>query len=430
MKNEIKIDLPSRRERRYVVRSSEQFLKLLSPYVKRKKFSNNEYVYTIYFNNDEHVVPFEYSIKARKYLPGFIELPVLDNDVYFLDLKMGKGEHQKEKIRLEATLEEATKIINEKYSFSEIPLRPYVLVEYLRHHYIPKNTGGVRITLDTNLKYFFFSKGQREGIEIGREDDYTRIEIKEQEQSNKGLVILMEELLGKINAFPIISKKFTACDFLKNYRMKMCAKPLYKELKGFEVESKLEIEHEIDQEGIFYKIKTFFKDNDGFEWSNYYPYTHETASINRYYKKDGLFKALIKRDKARIITKSDEEIIKDQYNLNCIIKRKEVKGDRISIWSELLTSATLLGELRRKRKAFWIVNKQTKRVYHISLDCCESYNKKLYQVEVEHTGRLIEQKNTKEESIIDDIANITHILVNNFPLKPSQLTKQNWLGIK
>lgn len=430
MKNKIKIDLPSRRERRYIVRSSKQFLKLLSPYVKRKRFSKNEYVYTIYFNDDEHVVPFEYSIKARKYLPGFIKLPVLDDDIYFLDLKMGKGEHHKEKIRLETTLEEATKIINEKYSFSEIPLRPYVLVQYLRHNYIPKNMGGVRISLDTNLKYFFFPKGQREGIEIGREDDYTRIEIKEQEQSNKDFVILIEKLLEKMNAFPIISKKFTAYDFLKNHRMKTCTQPLYKELKEFEIESKLEIEHEIDQEDIFYKIKTFFKDNNDFEWSSDHPYTHETASINRYYKKDGLFKALIKKDKARIITKSGGEIVEDQYNLNCIMKREEVKGDRISIWSELLTSATLLGELRRKRKAFWIVNKQTKRIYHISLDCCESDNKKLYQVEVEHTGRLIKQKTTKEKSVIDDIADITHILLNNFSLKPSQLTKVDWLGIK
>jgi len=432
MKNEIKIDLPSRREKRYVVRSSKQFLKLLSPYVKRKKFSNNEHVYTIYFNNDEHVVPFEYSIKARRYLPGFIELPVLDNDVYFLDLKMGKGEHYKEKIRLEATLEEATKIINEKYSFSEIPLRPYVLVEYLRHHYIPKNTGGVRITLDTNLKYFFFSKGQREGIEIGREDDYTRIEIKEQGQSNKDLIILMEELLGRINAFPIISKKFTAYNFLGLYYVKTFGTPFFKELKGCEIEAKLET----DSEKAFQEAKKIFKEGkSGFKLSSRFPYTFESASINRYYRdNEGLFKAMFRGDKAEVVRKGNVEIIKNPLNLNCILKRKEEKGNVVPIDSEMIRSAQLQGELYRMRKAFWVDNQRTGRFYHISLDHCLGLSGILNQMEIEYTGTYINTShasNTNEKEIIGDISNIAKILIEKIPLlKPSLLTKQKWLGIK
>jgi len=121
MRDKIKIDLPTRTEKRYIISSPEIFLDRISPYVERKRFSNNEYVQTIYFNNDEHVVPFEFSIKARRYMPGFSDCPVLENATYFLDLKRGKGE-DKQKVRLEAKLEEATKIINKEYSFSKIPL--------------------------------------------------------------------------------------------------------------------------------------------------------------------------------------------------------------------------------------------------------------------------------------------------------------------
>lgn len=429
MKDKIKIDLPTRIEKRYIISSSENFLDRISPYVERKRFSANEYVQTIYFNNDEHVVPFEFSIKARRYLPNLPDFPVLDDGVYFLDLKKGKG-NDKQKIRLEATLKEITKIVNERYSFSEIPLRPYVLVEYLRHHYIPKNTKNIRLTLDTNLRYFFFPPNQKKGVEIGKEDGYTRLEIKER-TPNKSFDSLIGEILREINAFPVISKKFTAYNFLGLHHIKTSSKPFHKELKGYEIESKLET----NSEEIFQKIKQFFKENkSNFRLPSHFPYTFESASINRYYRNnEGSFKAMLRRNEAEIVKKSNTEVVKDPYRLNCILKRKETKGNIVPINSEILSSAKLQGELYRMRKAFWVENQQTSRFYHLSLDCCLGLPGTLYEVEVEYTGRYTDSEGRQDaqEEIIKDIAKITQTLIEKFPeVKPSQLTKKDWLGVK
>lgn len=409
---------------RYAVPFHEQFLESLSPYVERVKFSDNEYVQTFYFNNEEHVVPFEHSIKVRTYLPNPVDLPVLDSNICFLDLKKGKGE-DKQKVRLETTLKEAAQIVNEKYSFSEIPLRPYVAVEYLRQHYVPKNAEGIRITLDTNLRYFFFLPNQEEGLEIGREENYTRIEIKEEKPED--FTLFMEDLLRESNAFPIISKKFTAYNFLGLYHIRTAGKKIYKELKDCEIEAKLET----DSEEVFQRTKQFFnKGESNFRLPSHFPYTLESASINRYYRDDkNSFKAMFRRDEVEIVRKDEGEVIKDPFGLDCILKRKETKGELVSIDSEMIALAELRGELYRMRKAFWIENPETNRTYHLSLDCCLGPPGVLYEMEVEYTGRYTEPGITKEKEIIEDIAEITKLLIENFSeLRPSQLTKQGWLG--
>jgi hypothetical protein len=83
------------------------------------------------------------------------------------------------------------------------------------------------------------------------------------------------------------------------------------------------------------------------------------------------------------------------------------------------------------RKAFWVKNQKSNRIYHISLDCCLGLPGELYQVEVEYTGKYgkkNEKSDVKEEEIIDDIAKITKSLIDKFPsLKPSTKTKKRWL---
>ena len=432
MQKEIKIDLPTRTEQRYVVLDAERFLALISPAVERKKFSDNDYVQTIYFNNEDHVVPFGLSLKARRYLPSSPDYPVLDNSIYFLDLKSGLDQ-DKQKTRLEVSLEEATKFINKNYHFSEKPLRPYVAVVYWRRHYLPKNTDDIRLTLDTNLRYFFFPPNQKKGIEIGREDDFARLEIKIGKSDEK-FNTLMSRVIREMGIFPVISKKSVAYRFLGKYLAQKFGKPFYKELKDCEIEAKLET----DSEKILPKIKNLFrKKNNDFQLPNHFPYTTQSASINRYYKnKVDPFKALLRGNVARIVRKEGLEIINDKFGLSCILKRKEIKGNAVPINSELLTSAELLGELHRRRKAFYLANIKTGRFYHISLDCCSSQSGILYEIEIEYTGRYLENKTDEpqeltEKLIIDDIAQITKILLDKFPeLKPSQLTKQAWLGIK
>lgn len=432
MRNRIKVDLPLRTERRYVILTPGEFLNSITPYVERKKFSDSEYVQTIYFNNEEHAVPFGFSIKARQYLPQIAGQPILDDrEKYFLDLKQGQGEN-KQKERLETTLGEATKIVNERHRFSEIPLRPYVAVQYLRRHYIPKGIEDVRLTLDSEQKYFFFPSHQKESIEIGEVDGYVQLEIK-QKSPNAYFDNLVKEILTNSNAFPVISKKFTAYNFLGLYHAKTSGKPFHKELQGYEIESKLVT----DSESVFPKVKRLFEaESSDFKLPAHFPYTFESASINRYYRSSkGLFKAMLRRNEVEIVRKGDIEVVEDPFGLNCVLKRKEVKGEIIPIDSEIVSTAELQGELYRMRKAFWVENPRSSRFYHISLDCCLGLPGTFYEVEVEYSGRYggpeVVAGDRTEEEIVEDIAKISMILIREFPeLKPTQLTKQSWLGVE
>ena len=422
----ITLDLPRRIERRFIIPSSAQFLDRVSPYVERKRFSDNRVVQTIYFNTDEHIVPFEMSLKARRYLPGFPAHPSLEDDTYFLDLKTTENEY-KQKVRLETTLEEATEIVNGKFPFSEIPLRPYVLVHYSREHYVPNSSSKIRLTLDKDLRFFFFPPNQREAVEIGGEEDYVRIEIKEEEPDDV-FDKVMREILTEISAFPTISKKFSAYNSLGLHRARTSGRPFHKELKDCEIESKLEA----DSEEVFHRVKQFFSDGHSDFKLSHFPYTFESASINRYYRNNsGLFKALFRGKNAHIVTKGKVEVMRNKFGLDCILKREELKGKDMPLSPDVVASAQLLGELHRMRKAFWIENPRTTRFYHVSLDCCHGSPGTLYEMEIEYTGRYTDFGKTREEEIIEDIAEITKTLVDKFPeLRPSQLTKQGWLGVE
>ncbi|MEK6906946.1 MAG: hypothetical protein AABW45_00280 [Nanoarchaeota archaeon] len=426
MVNEISVDLPKRLERRFLLPDSKDFVDISSEYMKRKKFSDNEYVQTIYFNNDEHIIPFENSVKVRKYMPNAQNNPILNDETYFLDIKEGLGNF-KQKTRLEANLDEATKILNKKFNFPKNHLRPYVLVEYLRRHYIPKNFSDIRLTLDSGLRYFYLTENNKL-IYLGGED-YTRLEIKEGKSDPK-FKNLMEEMIKDLELIPVISKKFKAYNLLNLYHSKISGKKFHKELKDCEIESKLEAE----SENVFYDIKQTFRNGINFRLPNHFPYTFESASINRYYHStNGSFKAMFLGNEVEIVRKNEGEIIKDKFGLECIIKRKETKGELVETNSNILTNNSLGGELYRMRKAFWIENEDTKRFYHVSLDCCLGLPGKLYQVEVEYTGKYGEPKEyekSAEDEILEDIGKITKTLVDKFPsLKPSKTTKMGWLGI-
>ena len=425
--NKVHVDLPKGTERRFLLPDINHFLNITSPHLERKRFSHNEYIRTIYFNNDQHVVPFETSIKARKYLKE-PETYNFDPDSYFLDLKKGHGQ-DKEKIRLEATLEEATEIINREFKFSDKPLRPYILVEYLRQHYIPKDSSDIRLSVDNNLRYFYFFDDKKEPVFLG-EENHPRLEIKEGKVDER-FINWIGGIIESLNLIPIISKKFKAYNLLCQYHSKTSGKPFYKEIRDYEIESKLDL----DSENLFQKVKQFFVNNSDFILPQHFPYTFESASINRYYRNDGIsFKAMFLGDDIEIVRKSESEVLDDMFKLGCITKRKETKGEIIKFDSNLISLSHLEGELHRMRKAFWVENPRNNRIYHISSDCCLGAPGDLYQMEVEYTGRYGMQDKTdlvREREIVDDIAKITKDLLKNFPsLIPSQKTKMGWLGIK
>jgi hypothetical protein len=419
--------LSTRFEKRTIIENIERFDALTKNFLEEKKYSNNQWVQTIYFNNNEHTNPFSLSLRARRYIPqAQEEIQITPSDIFFFEIKKEEN-FQKTKKRFECTLEEATKYVNELFP-QEHPLRPYTLVQYKRNHYSPKKCEQIRITLDSDMNYFYFLNDALKTTYLGKEKQY-RLEVKEEKKQNRHSKNI-ESILSELNAISTISKKFESYFLLNLYKTTLNPIAPKKELINMEIESKIGFDYG-NPENIFSEIRNiFFKETQGFIIRPSYQHIHESASINQYKltPENKLIKVLLKGGDCRIVTKGETEIVKVDGLEDCIIKRKEIKGPIISSWSDDIITSALVNELYRKRKAFWLENTKTHRVYHISLDkCVDSFGRTLHQLEIEGTGTAgIPQ--TNEQAVIDDTAKLSKFILENFKeVRPSIITKEEWL---
>ena len=249
--------------------------------------------------------------------------------------------------------------------------------------------------------------------------------------SNHALKAKIENIINELNAIPIVSKKMRGHDLIGAYLTKTFGKKLVKNFKWCEIEAKLTT----DSENTLKKAKEIFRNGNGkFHLPFHFPFTMEGASLNRYYsdKNNKLLKAMFRGNKMQIVTKGKDEIIQDPLGLNCIVKRTEEKTGYHNIDSKIFQEK-LEGELFRTRKAFWIDTPQN-RIYHISFDYCQGNPGTLYELEVEYVGTYKIDGHANpitEKEIIDDISQITQILIEEIPeLKPNPLSKTEWLGIR
>lgn len=236
-------------------------------------------------------------------------------------------------------------------------------------------------------------------------------------------------MLNEFNAIPVISKKGQAYNSLCQYLYRKDNIDFLKELKEIEIESKLEAQSDAVFSLIF---ESFRPGNLFYKIPDHFPHIFESSSLNRYYQGEkGGYKLMLRPDSMSIIRKGSEEVCKNSEALSCILKRSEIKERFKSIKPELFSRDKLEGELYRYRKAFWLENPETRRLYHISLDICLTYAEALYEVEVEYSGRYIDQVDSSpeiEQVIIDEIARITKVILSlSSDLKESTLTKQAWL---
>lgn len=95
----------------------------------------------------------------------------------------------------------------------------------------------------------------------------------------------------------------------------------------------------------------------------------------------------------------------------------------------------------RSRRAFWVVNKITQRIYHVSIDKCTIENKSnLFQIEIEYSGIIRDateedlSKNINEsikEIVVRDISVMTQSIM--YYLDDNEIAyslgeeKLNWL---
>ncbi|MCW1296443.1 MAG: polyphosphate polymerase domain-containing protein [Candidatus Parvarchaeota archaeon] len=417
------MDLIKRTEERYLIEASNsnKFLKEIESIVSPQVFPTN-YNHTLYFNNNEHEVPFEISVKARRYSSSPFDGKLNLDDEWIFEIKKDQASSAlrlKEKERKNLSLK---KILDEVLRINGMPiqlkLQPYVADSYRRAHYVSKENE-FRITIDDQIDYFFFDK-EFNGIKIGNED-YARVEIKiHPDKTNSKNVQRIRETLINFEAEPVISKKDMAYNFL--------SKHLRDKHKYYVPNANIEIEAKLILDGadqfVFHQIKKDFESGgiNGFSVLNKFPYVLETGELDHYLLNQNEFLRISTKGKSKRITrKSNVEILNDPFGLNCIVKRSEEKD---SFTASILQLP--LKTIYRKRKYFLVENEITKNSYCVLIDRCTHEQNELFQMEIE--GLLQFPSPDDENKMIWDISYITNEIIKKYPvLKPAVLTKLNWL---
>lgn len=421
----------SRIEERYYLEAHKvkEFLKELDQIASPRVFST-KYNQTIYFNNFEHEVPFDISIKARRHVDYVVgeEFELYPEEEWFFDIKKevaSFGFFVKEKERKKMKLKEILEIVKniDKIiggTFFTQPLRPYIFDSYERKHYVIRGDDRFRITIDSNIKYYFFETGLT-AKQIGSED-YYRVEIKVLPNELSSLEYKkIRSCLQTLGAEMITSKKDMAYNLLSKYLRKKNNR--YVPQSDTEIEAKLSIDKE--HQYIFHQIKKDFYDGiiPGFEVDRNFPYTLESGQLHYFINLgDGNYQRITSVGRSKKLTmKENLEIVNDPFGLNCIIKRKEVRKPVDSI-----PNLSSIKAIYRKRKYFIVKNKKTERNYCILIDKATYNTNELFQMEIE--GLLLSPSKEEEIEVVNDIAFITNRLVEMYKcLKPTTLTKWEWI---
>jgi len=417
-----------RKEIRYMLEQSliKDFINEISQISEEQIFPTT-YNWTLYFNNVEHEVPFEVSVKGRKYsnqpFSGFLKsdeewIFEIKEDYISKDSRLRKK--KREILTLERILNELSRITQIRTNPVTLPLKPYVADSYRRRHFIVDEH--FRFTVDDDLTYYLF-EDDLEGKEIGNED-YARIEIKilpEKINSTKFRKVI--SLLKDLGAEETISKKDMAYNLLSSYLRKKLREGV--PYSDTEIEAKLLLHR--DDQHVFHKIKRDFYNGlvEGFEILNDFPYTLEGGKLHTYIiTQENDFLRISKKEKAKTLTlKENAEIIDDPFQLGCIIKRREIKKP-FELNTDLLELPSKT--IYRKRKYFLVKNKENSRTYCILIDRCTYNTHELFQMEIE--GLLLSTSKNEEKDVVRDVSYLTHYLTRKYLiLKPTTLTKLDWL---
>ncbi len=454
----VEVDLPERQEIRLVLpcNKTNEILDILADNgLEEMSFSDRKTVRTVYLNNEEHEVPWGVSLKARQYTNEILqENELIDPDEqYFLEIKTSNSDH-KEKRRLEISLTDACAYLNNdpnlgRYIFSS-PIKPHLIDEYKRLHFVSRDSeiSGLRVTCDFSPKYFLIDSGGK--LVFLRQENTVRVEIKTKEDSI--LAIKLASEIENIGARKVISKKQTSY-WAESLHRKSSAFKLTKEFKETEIESKLLVT-DPDPSLFFNKFVLFMRERRGnFMIAPSYQNVEESGSMNSYFldgehtdlDNDGI-KILARPDVAKVILKSETIVLPDKYGFGSILKRKEVKrryfpleeGNlEAAIKSEQINagitgSPKLVGEIERLRKGIWLLNMETKRCYHVTIDQCQVGTNKFHEIEVEYTGTGGMVLENPINEVVDDISELTKLIIDTFPgsAVPCKLTKLNWLKEK
>lgn len=445
-----------RSEKRFMISLADlpRFLRGMSKILEPQVFSENQIARTIYFNNPDYPVPWGWSIKARRYLPDFSQVVFLNpRELYRLEIKTQKEGDIREKIQKELPLEEVPQFISE---VAGLNLQPYAVDEYQRGHFVSRqNPAALRVTVDKNVNYGFLEDTSMPAIWVG-DEEFARIEIKAAPEHRAGAEYQkVLQFLADFSVWPVISKREHALSLI-GLQLDKKGRQLRKEITDCEIEAKFLVRHP-DPAGLLLALKKHLqRGEENYEVVSYYPFTQEGATINHYWSRrdssgqvvEGM-KLMFIGQKVKPVFKKETQVWPDTDGLDCVLERKELKGQpfifTVGAYDDFLRKTTkaqgqlnYVGYLSRSRRAFWPESIGTRRVFHISLDQCRSFDDRIeWQMEVEYTGRHVEhlEGNDSEKlklAIQQEVTGLSREVLSfcnkdGRHLIPTTLTKFDWL---
>lgn len=384
------------------------------------------YNQTIYFNNKDHEVPFHFSIRARRYVSrptGKTFSPSL-NDLWKFEIKetLHHSSRKRKKHGQSMKLKEIIERLKKKSSlpFPVLrPLVPYVGATYKRKHYHPVDNAAFRVTIDTDLKYYIFSKS-RKGIQKNK-GDVIRIELKFPQElvdskTHKEIVKTIKDLGGDR---PVSKKQFA---YNIEYRILKSKYKKWPVSPNTEIESKLSLSP--NDQHVFNLVKEDFRNGKvkDFRLIKNYDYSWEFTAAARFVVTPDNSHIRINNESKMAVYKTAPVVMKNSFGLDCIIHRTELKEKAPDY---LLKKKST--ERRRTRKTFIMENKKSKLMYIVLIDRTSTAGKDLYQLEVEHICRSPTENEV--DVIVNDIAFVTNYILKKYKkLKSTTLTKQEWVN--
>ncbi len=182
---------------------------------------------TLYFNNEEHEVPFTYSIRGRRYeqKPFKERFKLKLSDKWIFEVKNTRSEHgrfirhkrRNEMLPLREILSRVKRM--GQLGRVRIPhkLGIYAAASYSRNHFLESDRG-VRVTMDEDVRYFTFDG--LAGTMLGA-SNRAIVELKiPPGRTSSPLVRKIHGLLRKENAEQGISKKATIFNLIEDQARK------------------------------------------------------------------------------------------------------------------------------------------------------------------------------------------------------------------
>jgi len=443
-----------RKEIRFSIHSNklENFVNyLLDAGYRKTIYSDKPVTQTIYFNHDKFFIPFNLSLKMRRYISAPDRDILIDDSAdYILETKSFVFENDapmKHKERVNMSGKDIlshfqhiplSKILNDFSTtkdcsaindlFSEVYLHPQIATQYRRSHFTKGEH--LRVTIDDALQTFYFDENGK-SLETTQHKSIP-VEFK---CDNISMVSEMERLICRLKdegAQTALSKKNLALNAMF-YRRKSGMKADYlltKEFPDDEMESKYSIDI-IPPELVFLVLRDVFEKGIGdYHVGQGHPFSEEIGSIHKYYEQDNnVFRIAYSGDIGTLSSKSGSTAE------GKILSRHETKEQsrRFESLDDVLPKDIKeLGELTRIRRGFWIENDASGRVYKIAVDNSYNQSNRLSQIELEYTGiRPGRAITSDKQAIFSEIETLHDIIMADNHIgeyvSPTLLTKLDWI---